>query len=122
MKAEEIFAQTVKVMKTVVTPEGMLASIKRGKARTEQENMGLLARERENINELVRQIAEGHGEEALQQASGELQDALVLRYLKNRDLFMKTFPEGIEDIDADPISLWAAVMITPHDDSPALKG
>jgi hypothetical protein len=41
---------------------------------------------------------------------------MVIRYLRNRDIFMKTFPEGIEDVDPDPVSLWAAIMISPHDE------
>ena len=52
----------------------------------------------------------------------ELLDAMVLRYLKNRDIFMKTFPEGIDDINPDPFSLWAAIMISPQDDKPISDG
>ena len=58
MKAEEIFEKSVKVMKEILTSEGMMASIKRAKNRTEEENLGLLTEERENINELVRKIAD----------------------------------------------------------------
>ena len=118
MKAEEIFEKSVKVMKEILTPEGMIASINRAKNRTEEENLGLLIKERENINELVRKIAEGHDLELLQTVPTELIDAMVLRYLKNRDIFIKTFPEGIDNIDPDPFSLWAAIMISPQDDKP----
>ena len=117
MKAEEIFEKSVKVMKEILTPEGMIASINRAKNRTEKENLGLLIKERENINELVREIAEG-GRELLQSVPMELLDAMVLRYLKNRDIFMKTFPEGIDNINPEPFSLWAAIMISPQDDKP----
>jgi len=118
MKAEEIFEKSVKVMKEILTSEGMKASINRAKNRTEEENLGLLIKERENINELVRKIAEGHDREILQAVPMELLDAMVLRYLKNREIFMKTFPEGIEGINPDPFLLWAAIMISPQDDKP----
>ena len=120
MKAEEIFKKSVEVMKEILTPEGMIASITRAKSRTEEENLGLLIKERENINELVRKIAEGHDLELLQTVPTELIDAMVLRYLKNRDIFMKTFPEGIDDINPDLFMLWAAIMISPQDDKPIL--
>ena len=120
MKAEEIFEISVKVMKEILTPEGMIASIKRAKSRTEEENLGLLIKERENINELVRKIAEGYNRELLKSVPVELLDAMVLRYLKNRDIFMKTFPKGIDDIDPDLFLLWAAIMISPQDDKPIL--
>jgi hypothetical protein len=120
MKAKEIFEKSVKVMKEILTSEGMKASIQRVKNRTEEENLGLLIKERENINELVRKIAEDHDKELLQSLPNELLDAMVLRYLKNRDIFMKTFPEGINDINPDPFSLWAAIMISPQDDKPIL--
>lgn len=118
MKAEEIFEKSVKVMKEILTPEGMIASIQRAKNRTEEENLGLLTRERENINELVRKIADGYDRELLRSVPMELLDAMVLRYLKNRDIFMKTFPEGIDGINPDQFSLWAAIMISPQDDKP----
>ena len=120
MKAEEIFEKSVKVMKEILTSEGMKASINRAKNRTEEENLGLIIKERENINELVRKIADGSDLELLQTAPLELLDAMVLRYLKNREIFMKTFPKGIDDIDPDLFSLWAAIMISPQDDKPIL--
>ena len=120
MKAEEIFETSVKVMKELVSAPEMSASVQRAKKRTEEENVGLLIKERENINELVRKIAEGRDRELLQSAPQELIDALVLRYLKNRDIFMKTFPNGIDDINTGPLALWAAIMISPRDDAPIL--
>jgi hypothetical protein len=120
MKAEEIFETSVRVMKEMVSAPEMSASLQRAKKRTEEENVGLLIKERENINELVRKIAEGRDRELLQSVPQELIDAMVLRYLKNRDIFMKTFPNGIDDIDPEPIALWAAIMISPQDDAPVL--
>ncbi|MDH4231297.1 MAG: hypothetical protein OEW04_04615 [Nitrospirota bacterium] len=118
MKAEEIFEASVKMMKQFVSPAGMIASIGRLKERAEEENLNLLARERENINEVVRKLAEGGDKDVLKSVPLELIDALVLRYLKNRDVFMKTFPNGIEDINPDPLTVWAAIMISPQDDNP----
>jgi hypothetical protein len=119
MKAEEIFEKSVQVMKQLVGRDGIARSIARAKERGEKENITLLERERENINGLVRKIVdEGVTEKVLSGASQDLTDAAVLRYLRNRDIFMTTFPEGIEGIDPDPVSLWAAMMISPRDDTP----
>lgn len=117
MRAEEIFEKSVAVMKQLVTPKGVTEALVRAKGRTEGENLGLLLRERENINELVRKIVDAKGSrQALNGVPEELRDAMVMRYLRNRDIFMKTFPEGIEDVDADPVSIWAAIMISPQDE------
>jgi hypothetical protein len=118
MEAEEIFKASVKVMKEILPAPEMNASIKRSRTRTAEENSGLLLKERENVNELVRKIAYGKDRELLKSAGTDLIDALVLRYLNNREVFMKTFPKGIEDIDPEPFSLWAAIMISPRDDAP----
>jgi hypothetical protein len=117
MKSEEIFRKSVEVMKLLLTSDGMKDAIKRAKERSETENAALLAGERERVNELVRKIAEAGGSaSALEGARTEVVDAIVLRYLRNRDIFMKTFPEGIEDIDPDPAAIWAAIMISPMDE------
>jgi len=105
-------------MKQIVSPAEMIASIRRAKKRTEEDNLNLLVRERENINEVVRKIAEGGAKDVLHSFPPELTDAMVVRYLKNRDIFMKTFPGGIEEINPDPLLLWAAIMISPQDDNP----
>jgi len=119
MKAEEIFEIGVKVMKELLTPAGMTEAIARVKERTPEENVSLLERERERINELVRNIAVGETpRDALKGIPRELLDALVLRYFRNREVFVKTFPDGIESLDSDPLSVWASMMISPHDDEP----
>jgi vacuolar-type H+-ATPase subunit H len=120
MKAEEIFNRSVQVMKEILTPEEMTASLQRAKKRTEEENQELLNRQRENINELVRKIADGSKGKLVESVPQELIDALVMRYLRNRDIFMKTFPDGIDDISQEPVTLWAAIMISPRDDAPLL--
>jgi hypothetical protein len=117
MNAEEIFKKSVGTMKLLATPDGMKDAIGRAKQRGEAGNEALLVRERERINDLVRKIAEAGGSaSALEGAPQDLIDATVLRYLKNRDIFMKTFPDGIEDIDPDPVAIWAAIMISPMDE------
>jgi hypothetical protein len=117
MKAEEIFARSVTFMKELMTPKGVTDAMARAKNRTAEENLGLLLWERENINEMVRKIVDAGGSSrALEGVPQELTDAMVIRYLRNRDIFMKTFPEGIEGIDPDPVSIWAAIMISPRDE------
>ena len=118
MKAEEIFKTGVKIMKELLSASEMSAALQRARERTEEENVGLLIKERENINELVRKIADGRDRALLQSVPQESIDALVLRYLKNRDVFMKTFPDGIENINPEPVLVWAAIMISPQDDAP----
>jgi hypothetical protein len=118
MKAEEIFEKSVAVMKELLTPQGVSAALARARGRREEENLDLLVRERENINELVRKVVNAKGsQQALAGASERLTDAMVIRYIRNRDIFMKTFPRGIEDVDPEPVSLWAAIMISPRDEN-----
>jgi hypothetical protein len=117
MRAEEIFEKSVTVMKQLLTPKGVAEALTRAKGRKEGENLGLLLRERKNINELVRRVVDAKGSgQALEGVTQELIDAMVIRYMRNRDIFMKTFPEGIKDIDPDPVSIWAAIMISPQDE------
>ncbi len=120
MKAQEIFESSVKAMKQLLSRQEMLDSIKRAKDRGEEGNIRLLNTERENVNELVRKIVkEGASKTALKAERLEAVDAMVVRYLKNREIFMKTFPEGLEDISTDPFSIWASIMISPADETPA---
>ena len=106
-------------MKEILTSKGMLASIGRSKLRSENENMALLENQREAVNELVRKIAESGTGASASEAGPDLIDAMVLRYLRNREIFMRTFPSGIENIEAGPFVLWAAIMISPHDEPAA---
>ncbi len=119
MKAQEIFESSVKVMKMLLTRDEMMESIRRAKERGEDGNIRLLGKERENVNELVCRIVEGGGSrEILRSASQEMLDAVVVRYLRNREIFMRTFPEGIENVEPEPLAIWAAVMISPGDEKP----
>jgi len=120
MNAREIFENSVKAMRQILTREEMMESIKRAKERGEEGNLRLLEEERENVNQLVRNIFDGGGSKAATEAKRqEVVDAMVVRYLKNREIFMRTFPDGIEDIDPDPLSIWASIMISPADEMPA---
>jgi hypothetical protein len=117
MKAEEIFEKSVAVMKQLLTPQGVSAALARARGRQEEENLDLLLRERENINELVRKVVDAKGsQQAIAGASERLTDAMVIRYIRNRDIFMKTFPRGIEEVDPEPVSLWASIMVSPRDE------
>lgn len=119
MKAQDIFESSVKAMKQLLTPQEMMDSIKRARDRGEEGNLRLLKEERESINELVRRIVDGGGSKAVLKAQRrEVIDAIVVRYLKNRDVFMKTFPDGIDGIDPGMFSIWASVMISPADETP----
>ena len=119
MTAEEIFKSSVAVMNRLLTSQGMVKAIKRIKDRGEAENRDLVERQRIAVNEMVRRIAESNGSaDALAGASEELVDAVVIRYLRNREIFLKTFPDGIADVQADDLALWAAMMISPLDEDP----
>jgi hypothetical protein len=120
MDAKELFKQSVQVMKKLFGEEEMLNSIKRARERSDTENLALLVKEREKINELIRALAEASGsKEALEGISRNCRDALILRYFRNRDMFVKTFPDGIEHVAQDPVSLWAALMVSPLDEEPS---
>ncbi len=120
MKAQEIFQSSVEAMKQLLTKREMADSIKRAKERGEEGNLRLLERERKNVNELVRRIVDAGGSAGLLKAERqEVIDAMVMRYLKNREVFMKTFPDGIDGADPDRFSIWASIMISPADESPA---
>ena len=117
MKAAEIFQASVEVMKRLLTPGRVTEAIRRSRDRDAQANVDLLEMERERINELVRRVLDAEDPDVvIQQASQGLIDAMVLRYLRNRDVFMKTFPDGIDEVDPDPAALWGAIMISPEDE------
>ena len=119
MKADEIFQASVEVMKRLLTPGRVTEAIRRSRDRDAQANVDLLEMERERINELVRRVLDAEDPDVvIQQASQGLIDAMVLRYLRNRDVFMKTFPDGIDEVDPDPAALWGAIMISPEDEDP----
>lgn len=106
-------------MKRLISNSEMSDSLHRARDRGDDGNKDLLVQERENINALVKKIArEDASAEAVKGASRRLLDAMALRYLRNREIFMKTFPDGIDNIDPDPVSIWAAIMISPRDEDP----
>jgi hypothetical protein len=107
-------------MKMLLSKEGMRGAIERAKARGEEENLALLERERLKVNELVCRISgEKKPRGVLQSMPQDLLDAVVVRYLRNREIFMKTFPDGIEGVEADPVAIWSSIMISPGDEGPA---
>ena len=117
MKADQIFQASVDVMKRLLIPGRVTEAIKRSRNRDAQANVALLEMERERINDLVRRVLDAEDPDVvIQEAPQELIDAMVLRYLRNRDVFMKTFPDGIDEVDPDPAALWGAIMISPEDE------
>ena len=117
MKADQIFQASVDVMKRLLIPGRVTEAIKRSRNRDAQANVALLEMERERINDLVRRVLDAEDPDVvIQEAPQELIDAMVLRYLRNRDVFMKTFPDGIDEVDPDPAALWEAIMISPEDE------
>ncbi len=118
MNADEIFRASVQVMKRLFGEQGVSGAVSRAKERGPEGNAALLSGKRGEINRLVRDILEAHDPvRMIGEASAELRDALVLRYLSNRELFLKTFPDGIPGSDTDPLALWGAMMISPQDEA-----
>ena len=118
MKSDEIFKASAQVMKGLLGARGVAEAITRAQGRGAESNKTLIDRYREQINDLVRAILDaGDPGRMLENATQELKDAMVVRYLRNRELFLQTFPDGIEGIDPDPGAIWAAIMISPQDES-----
>ncbi len=106
-------------MKQLRSNSEMSDSLHRARDRGDDGNKDLLVQERENVNALVKKIArEDASTETVKGARRKLLDAMALRYLRNREIFMKTFPDGIDNIDPDPVSIWATIMISPRDEDP----
>jgi hypothetical protein len=117
MDTKKIVEKSVLFMKQLLGQEEIVDSIRRANERDDADNNELMERQCENLNELVRNIADSGGsKEPLAGASEDLRDALVLRYFRNRNAFVETFPNGIDHISPDPVFIWAALMISPLDD------
>ena len=118
MKSSDIVTACVQVMKRLLGPDGVTEAINRARGRDKETNAALLDTYRPQINDLVRSILEtGDPDGVIRKTSVELKDALVIRYLRNREIFMQTFPDGIEEIDPDPAAIWGAIMISPQDEA-----
>ena len=119
MRSDEIFRVCVEVMKRLMGAEGVAEAVARARERGQEANAALIDSYRLQINDLVRALLDAEDpDRVLRNAPPELRDAMVLRYLRNRELFMQTFPDGIEGADPDPAAIWAAIMIAPQDESP----
>jgi len=118
MRSDDIVNASVQVMKRLLGTEGITKAINRTRKRDTESNAALLDTYRIQINDLVRSILEAEDPDSvLRETTFELKDALVIRYLKNREMFMQTFPSGIEGIDPDPAAIWGAMMISPQDEA-----
>ncbi|HYQ47661.1 MAG TPA: hypothetical protein VEP69_01220 [Thermodesulfovibrionales bacterium] len=118
MKSDDIFRTSVDVMKRVLGDGEVTAAIMRARKRNGEANIDMLDAYRKQINDLVREIVGAEDpDNVLQGTTAELKDALVLRYLRNREIFKRTFPDGIDGIDPDPAAIWEAIMISPLDEA-----
>ncbi|NJD56541.1 MAG: hypothetical protein FIA94_09085 [Nitrospirae bacterium] len=118
MKSDDIFKASVQVMKNFLGAGEVAAAISRARNRDGETNIEMLDTYRTQINDLVREIVEsGDPDNVVRELTVEMKDALVLRYLRNRDIFKQTFPEGIDGIDPDPAAIWEAIMISPLDEA-----
>ncbi len=117
MRSDEIFRMSLHVMNRLLGQDGVADAMKRARGRDGETNAALLDTYRVQINDMVRSIVEaGDADGVIREASVDLRDALVMRYFKNRDMFMQTFPDGIEGVDPDPAAIWGAIMISPQDE------
>jgi len=118
MKSDDIFRTSVEVMKRLLGTSEVAAAISRARKRDSETNIDILDTYRIQINDLVREIAEAEAtDNVVREMTVELKDALVLRYLRNRDIFKQTFPDGIDGIDPDPAAIWESIMISPLDEA-----
>ena len=118
MKADDIVRASGQVLKRLLGSDGVAGAIKRAREREKETNAALLDTYRVQINDLVRSILGSEDPDVvMREIPIDLKDALVIRYLKNRQLFMQTFPDGIEEVDPDPAALWGSIMISPQDET-----
>jgi mevalonate pyrophosphate decarboxylase len=95
MKSDDILRASVQAMKRLLGLEGVTAASKKARERDKVKNAALLDTCRVQINELVRSLREtGDPGNVIRETSIDLKVARVIRYLKNREMFMQTFPAG----------------------------
>ncbi len=118
MKSADVFRASVQAMKSLLGPDGLTEAIRRARDRYKEANVALLDTYRVQINDVARSIRETgdlHG--IIREISIDLKGARVIRYRKNREIFMYTFPDGSEGIDPDTAAIRGAIMISPQDEA-----
>lgn len=108
MVKTEFLTRVAEVMKSMVSYEAMMESLRRSCLRSEAENIDLLAREETRVDRL---IEESNGVDEIK-ASEDTFDALILRYLKNTQ-FLSSIEEEYIDITGldNDIAFWKKTML-----------
>lgn len=108
MEKTEFLTRVSEVMKSVVSYEGMMESLRRSCLRSEAENLELLNREEERVDSLIERT---DGVKEIK-ATEDTFDALILRYLRNTQ-FLASIEEEYIDIsglDGD-LAFWKKTML-----------
>lgn len=108
MEKTEFLTRVAEVMKSMVSYEAMMESLRRSCLRSEAENIDLLTREETKVDRL---IEESNGVDEIK-ASEDTFDALILRYLKNTQ-FLSSIEEEYIDISGldNDIAFWKKTML-----------
>ncbi|MFN3396709.1 MAG: hypothetical protein ACK4Z9_07970 [Thermodesulfovibrionales bacterium] len=108
MEKTEFLTRVAEVMKSMVSYEAMMESLRRSCLRSEAENLDLLMREETKVDRLVE---ESNGVDEIK-ASEDTFDALILRYLKNTQ-FLSCIEEEYIDISGldNDIAFWKKTML-----------
>ncbi len=108
MEKIEFLTRVAEVMKSVVSYEAMMESIKRSCLRSEAENIELLEREAERVDEVIKKV---NGVDEIR-AGIDTFDALVLRYLKNTQFLANIEEEYIDitGLDGD-LAYWKKTLL-----------
>lgn len=108
MEKTEFLTRVAEVMKSMVSYEAMMESLRRSCLRSEAENIDLMKREETKVDRL---IEESNGVDKIK-ASNDTFDALILRYLKNTQ-FLSSIEEEYIDISGldNEIAFWKKTML-----------
>lgn len=108
MEKIEFLTRVSEVMKSLVSYEDMMESLRRSCLRSEVENIELLNKEEGMVDELI----EGIKEIKMITVPEDTFDALILRYLKNTQFLAKIKEEYI-DISGlnDDLAFWKKTML-----------
>lgn len=113
-----MFKASVQVMKRLFGTKSVDEVMKRAQSLDTEAKVTLLDTSRGQSNDPAPSMLEAEDPDGvLRKAPSELKDALVIRYLRNRELFMLTIPDGIEGIDPDPTAIRGAIVISPQDEA-----
>jgi hypothetical protein len=108
MEKIEFLTRVSEVMKSMVSYDSMMESLKRSCLRSEAENLKLMDNEEDRVDRLI----EGIDEMTEIVAQEETFDALILRYLKNTQFLSRIEEEYIDisGLDGD-LAFWKKMML-----------